>query len=218
MSHSIKAEGFVIDFIKEYVGRGFGTLSKRDFEVLIFHLLHKHGYFGSHISFFDASKKLRISESRVRNLFQDVQLRYAQYTDQEAREHFVKVIEERRFEVDSKKRYRFQIRDPLLHQYLEEWVDSVNGIADSSFSPTVVVISRKVLLDVIETLTPHNGPKDILEALPDNIGESVRNKKTRRAILGQFLDKYIDTLAEGTARTTIGLAGMGLRALLGILA
>ena len=151
---SIDTKGFVDDFVTQYLDRGFGMLAKRDFEVLIFHLLHKHGYFGTKINFFDASKKLRISERRVRNLYEDVQLRYSQYTDEEARERFVRLFEQQRFERDSQGRYKFQIRDPLLRQYLEEWIDSVKGIADSSFSPTLVVVSRDVLLDVLEKLIP----------------------------------------------------------------
>lgn len=217
MSNQIDAQGFVDDFISYYLERGFGTLSKRDMEVLIFHLLHRHGYFGSKINFFEASKNLRISETRVRNLFQDVQLRYDQYSPSEARERFIQVIEQRRFELDSNDKYHFQLRDPLLRQYMEEWIDSVNGIYDSSFSSTQVVVSRDVLIDVLELTAP--SLTELRKKLPREVDQSILTEKSRRGIIGRFLDKYVDTLAEesakGTVQGIVALAGAGLRVLMG---
>jgi hypothetical protein len=148
MTYTINSERFVGDLISEYVERGFGTLAKRDLEVFLFHLLHKHGYFGDKLDFFQMSKMLRISETKVRNLYQDVQLRYNMYTEDQAKERFVQLLESGRFDVDPGRGYRLQIRDPLLRQFVEEWVDSVNGISDSSFSPTIIVIPREVFLDM----------------------------------------------------------------------
>lgn len=214
--NNINGQNFVEDLLEEYITKSFGTLSKRDLEVLLFHLLIKHGHFGKQINYFEISKTLRISESRVRNLYQDVQLRYNLYSDEEAREHFIQIIEKNKFDKDSQDRYRFQIRDPLLRQYIEEWVESVNGIMDSSFSPTLVIISRDVFIDILQKFSPHKTLSDLRNSLPDGVDQEVIDEQTMRGILGRFIDQHIDTLADESAKSMFTLAGVALRALFGL--
>ncbi len=210
---------FVDEFLKEYLDRGFGTLAKRDFEILVFHLLIKHGYFDAPLNYFEASRRLGMSERRVKNFHQDVQLRYAQYTEQEARERFVRLFESQRVEV-SGDRYRFQVTDPFLNQVFREWVAGVGGFTDSSFNADIVSLPKHVFLKVLEKLTTAQRLNEIKDALPDVIIDEVRNKPTKKGLIRAFTEKYLDTLAEKSAEATVAAAttgiSLGLRALLGL--
>jgi hypothetical protein len=210
------ASGFVEEFLKEYLEKGFGTLSKRDTEVLIFYLLNHYGYFGPTINYFDASKKLKISETRVRNLFQDVQLRYAQYDENEAKKRFVRLVEEGRLELDSKGRYKLQVSEPLLNQYVYEWVDQVKGVADTSFSSKLIVLSKEVFVDVIEYLSPYDSVQALIEILPSEVDDEVTSGESTKGVIRKFLEKHIDILQDEVAKTLIHLGVQGLIAILNI--
>jgi len=201
-----------------------------------------YGYFGSNPTTFQISRDLKISERRVRNLYQDVQLRYSLYSREEAIERLVKIIEDQRFEVETvngRRKYIFQIREPLLRQYFEEWVDIVKGIADTSFSPTIVIISREVFLNVLNVLTPdahelienikiYNEDPDTrdieldldIETCEDDSrveqDKPAEKETAKKCLLDQFLEKYIDTIAEESAKASLNLAATGLRVLLGL--
>jgi hypothetical protein len=209
-------EDFTKEFINEYLGRGFGTLSKRDIDVLVLHLLIKYKYFGDEFDYFKASKLLKISEARVRSIYSDVQLRYEQYTENEAKSMFIELFESMRFERTKTGKYRFIVRDPLLRQYFEEWVASVNGFHDSSFNPNLVVVSRDVLEQVMGVLAVDKSLNDIKAEMPKEINNEIGKEGTIKGYIKRFLDSYVDTLGTEAAKGTTKAVGLGFRALLGI--
>ena len=92
----------------------------------------------------------------------------------------------------------------------------MNGFSDSSFNSNLVVISRPVLLNVIDYLTSGDSLETLKARLPETIDTEVTTETTKKGLVSRFLEKYVDTLGEETVRATVEAAGLGLRALLGI--
>ena len=96
-------------------------------------------------------RDLKLSETKVRNLYQDVQLRYNQYNKKIAKKKFIEVVKSESVELGRNK-LTFIIRDPLLRQYFEEWVAKVNGFTDSSFNRNLVTVSKKTFSMILDSI------------------------------------------------------------------
>lgn len=139
-------------FLAEYFKNGLGVgFSKRDLDVLIFYLLLKDGRYNMPADIYKVCRDFKLSETKVRNLFQDVQLRYNQYDENIAKKKFIEVVKSGSVELRENK-LTFIIRDPLLRQYFEEWVAEVNGFTDSSFNRNLVTVSKKTFSMILDSI------------------------------------------------------------------
>ena len=67
------SENFGKEFLEHYLSGSFGSMSKSETEILIFHLLSKHFEISSN---YEISNFLKISETKVKNLTLNAHLRY----------------------------------------------------------------------------------------------------------------------------------------------
>lgn len=139
-------------FFAEYCKNGLGVgFTKRDIDVLVFYLLLKDGIYNMPADIYKVCRDLKLSETKVRNLYQDVQLRYNQYDKDIAKERFITIVESGAIELKDNK-LTFTIREPLLRQYFEEWVAEVNGFTDSSFNRNLVTVSKKTFSMILDSI------------------------------------------------------------------
>ena len=177
---------FLEAFLDEYLMRGVGALQKRDVEILFVHLLISDKTFGDDVDFYKMSHALGISESKVKRLIFDSQLRYQSYTEIMAKEDFLDLMQNGSFFVDKYKRVNFIIRKPMLRQYFEEWLSRFSGLIDSSFNKNLVKVSIDDLSGIILGLTEN--PED-LELIKKNLDQPKVGLSPKKYI-GQFLKKF----------------------------
>ncbi len=84
------SETFLDEYCKNGLGGGF---SKRDVDVLVFFLLLQDERYQLPEDIFIACRELKLSETKVRRLYQDAQLKYMQYDEEEAKKRFIAVVE-----------------------------------------------------------------------------------------------------------------------------
>ena len=100
---------------------------------------------------------LGCTEARVRNLYQEVQLRYQQLPEKDAKAAFVKIIERKSFELKGN-RLLFYVRDPMLGQWFQEWVADVDGFTDSSFNPNLVLLQPNIVVFRVRVMPVRKAP------------------------------------------------------------
>lgn len=134
-------------FLEEYLKVGFGRMNKTDFEYLLMYLFMKSKRF-KELSNFDASLLLKISESRIRRLKYEAELKYGNH--EEAYNNLLSQLIECRAEY-SKDSIRFSIEDKFTQALLvSELKKTVNSFADYSFNPEIVTISKDAFADFLE--------------------------------------------------------------------
>ncbi|WP_181001199.1 hypothetical protein [Campylobacter concisus] len=74
------SENFGKEFLEHYLSGSFGSMSKSETEILIFHLLSKHFEISSN---YEISNLLKISETKVKNLTLNAHLRYPRQSGDE---------------------------------------------------------------------------------------------------------------------------------------
>lgn len=201
---------FLDALLGEYLFRGFGSMQKRDVEVLFIHLILRDGLYGDDLDFYKMSHQLGMSENRLKKLVYDSQIRYHSYSEEKAKDQLIYLIQRGSFFIDRHERINFLVRSPMLRFYLEEWVSRFSGLIDTSFNRSFVKISIEDLSKVLEGLTTN--PKT-MEIVIRNLEEDNDEKGVSEHI-GDFLRKFFIEKAEETSGNSIEYAGLVLRQLI----
>lgn len=198
-------------FVEEYFQSGFGRMTKRDIDVLVFYLLIQDGRYKLPDQIFKACRELKLTEARVRNLYQEVQLRYGQYSVEEAKARFIKLVKEGSFELNGDK-ITFIVREPLLRQYFEEWVAENKGFTDTSFNKNLVTLHRKTFLGVLKFLAV----EDINSIQGHFSGELVvlNDAKDRNGLISLFIEEFVKSAGNEAGSLSVKGLALGLKALL----
>lgn len=202
-------------FLDEYCKNGLGSgFSKRDVDVLVFFLLLQDKRYTLPEDIFKACRELKLSETKVRRLYQDAQLRYMQYDEDEAKKKFVAVVESGAIEKKGEK-LTFTIREPLLRQYFEEWVAKEKGFTDTSFNKNLVTLSVETFYRVLDYIANPDLPIDKIKQQLDEEGyvenDELRDMNNRQGLLRLFLEEFVKSAGREAGALSINAIGRVLR-------
>lgn len=142
---------FAKGFLSALSGQAFGTLAKREQDVLTFHLLSRTKKLAT-LTNYEWANLLKISESRVRALRADAALRFPTRTHDEAllqiAAEFQRAGKSCLEYVKAHGRVRMLLDDPALHRELEFAIRSMGGIPDSSFNRNILEVPATTFVAV----------------------------------------------------------------------
>jgi hypothetical protein len=137
-------------FLDNYFGRGFGSMTKTDIEILIFHTLQQFGDINN-MSDFEVCRLLKIPESKVKRLRYESHIIYGNQSDKELKVRLYNYLSNARFLKD-KGYIQFSIEDKFLRNWFYSKVKEINGFADTSHNSEIVKISNQTFSEVLEKL------------------------------------------------------------------
>lgn len=134
--------------INEYLERGFGTMTKREFEVMILHDLLQNELKGK--SNYEISRKLGITEAKVKGLVYEVSLKYDK--DEETwKQRFMQAIQKVNL-FEKKDHVVFSIEDKATRSYLDALLKSKGRFSDKSFNSEIVIMRTIDFVDLLDSL------------------------------------------------------------------
>lgn len=134
--------------INEYLERGFGTMTKREFEVMILHDLLQNELKGK--SNYEISRKLGITEAKVKGLVYEVSLKYDK--DEETwKQRFMQAIQKVNL-FEKKDHVMFSIEDKATRSYLDALLKSKGRFSDKSFNSEIVIMRTIDFVDLLDSL------------------------------------------------------------------
>ncbi|MGK5094512.1 hypothetical protein WDW89_21170 [Deltaproteobacteria bacterium TL4] len=199
---------FAHTFLQEYLKNGLGALSKRDVDILVLRLLIDDGKYKFPQEIFKACRELKLTETKLRNLYQDAQLKYWQYDEKLAKEKFIELVASSAME-RNKEKITFIVRDPFLRQYFEEWVDKANGFTDSSFNKNLVVIHQEILKRILEGFCSENQFKEIQSRFPKEL-QKIKTASSFKNALDAFMIEFAKAAGKETGALSIKVIAAGL--------
>ena len=200
---------FCEDFLEEYLAGGLGRMQKRDIDVLVMHLLLQDGRYSFPTDIYKACRELKLTETRVRNLYQEAQLRYDQLGEADAKADLVELIRKKAFEVKGN-RIVFVVRNPMLGQYFQEWVAAVDGFTDSSFNPHLVTVHKEIFLKILRKISA-----DEIADFPDDL-EVFNQAASKPALLDLFVEQLIKSAGTEAGRMSATALAKGLAIIFGM--
>ena len=179
-------------FLDRYLKRGFGSMSKSDFELLIFDILRVIDS-GVHKSNYQWSIDLHIPETKVRKLAYEADLVYHDYDVDALIKKFFTLLKQNisKFSSDGKK-IQFVVEDRSLRTMLYADLKELGYFADASHNGEIVSVE----LRAFSSLLMKYYPQEFAEQMEEKVKKSAMTID-KTAVLQQF----IEGIAKGTGET-----------------
>jgi hypothetical protein len=178
-----KKNDFLNEFLEIYNQGGFGSLNKKEFELLLFHLLRKYGNLKDK-DFYRMSLELKIPESRIRTLAYEADLKFGDTADDSLRDAFGEKL--KKVKIDSiNGKITFSIPDKTLRTYLHSVLNNEGDFADTSFNRDIVSLSIDSFTLLLDKLFWTN--EFIEEVLKVANGKLEKSDFTAKRLVSEFL-------------------------------
>ena len=131
------------DFLKT----GFGTNTKRQVDLKIFHLLSQYGKISS-LSNYELSNTLKITESKIKSLKYESQLIHGPISKSYMHESILKSISQCDYDYGTK-RLRMSVEDPFVLNFLQGVAKKADGIPDNSFNSEIINMEKEAFVEMV---------------------------------------------------------------------
>lgn len=182
--------------LQTYATPSFGSMSKRDIDILMFTALQYLGIIDSNPQIYDVVRLLHITRAKARNLIYESTLRRQEVDKMDAylKKELERVIVKPKFLKEGDK-VCIEIDNPLLIDYVRQQLRDLNHITDGSFSPELVKMTATAFSDLYTTLLPEASLNQIKDKL---ISLGLERDSSPKAII-KMVFKAIGTAALGKA-------------------
>lgn len=192
---------FTDKFLTKLLENGFDFMKEKELKIYILYLLLEDGQFvngDGDIDFHEVSLILKISETKVRNLIYEVELKYRD--NRSFVEQLISIIDKGKYEV-SEDKIKFAVHNPLVKQYFEYEIRKLDGVSDGSFAKHIVTISKSTFEKLLLKLYGDSTKADkIIATLPENIKESITDKESLiKEFVREFGKSFSNTSGERSA-------------------
>ncbi|WP_439185016.1 hypothetical protein [Carboxylicivirga taeanensis] len=192
-------EEFAEEFIEQYAKRGFGSMNKNDFEVLIFHLLRRYGDLKDKTNF-EMSLDLQLPETKVRRLAYESDLKYGQMTEAAIKEAFFAIVAKSKLRVDLSK-VEFVIENKFIRSTIGAQLKNLGHYADSSFNSEIVRIHIESFVDLLE----HYYSQPSIARIVKECEHAVKVEKDETITFKLILRKFLEGLATQSGKKVVDL-------------
>lgn len=188
------------EMLQKYSNPSFGSMSKRDIDILMFTALQDLGIIDSNPQIYDVVRLLHITRSKARNLIYESTLRRQEADKMDAylKKELERVIVQPKFLKEGDK-ICIEIDNPLLIDYIRQQLRDLGHITDGSFSSELVKMTSNAFTDLYVSI------------LSD---ANLSNIKTKFVALGLEQDKspkaIVKQVLMSICRIVLGRAGEAL--------
>ncbi len=196
---------------ESYLSPAFGSLPKREVDLLLYSALEKVGYIEAEPTLYSLVMKLRVTRSKARSLLYEQELR--RLGEQELDRRILDFLKRPILQKESEL-FLLEIENPLVIDHLRAKVQALGYASDGSFSPSLVRLSDAAVIALLDSMLEKHAKsavkaqlvkagfpdksfkgvlKDVLKAvgkkLADNAGSDVAER-----ILSPIIDGAFDVI------------------------
>ncbi len=154
-------ENFGKEFLEHYLSGSFGSMSKSETEILIFHLLSKHFEISSN---YEISNLLKISETKVKNLTLNAHLRYGQSNKDILKKIMLRICDTLDVNFDENiGEIKISVENPVEKRELVNEIKKLGSYADFSFNNEILKIKINVFLKLLNRLVGEDNFKKVFQ-------------------------------------------------------
>ena len=155
------SENFGKEFLEHYLSGSFGSMSKSETEILIFHLLSKHFENSSN---YEISNFLKISETKVKNLTLNAHLRYGQSNKDILKKIMLRICDTLDVNFDENiGEIKISVENPVEKRELVNEIKKLGSYADFSFNNEILKIKINFFLKLLNRLVGEDNFKKVFQ-------------------------------------------------------
>ncbi len=190
------------EIASHYYNKNFGSFSKTDMDLLMFRFyIDKHTTLDdsdcidfSKCSDYKISKKLGITQQRVRNLKVKKELIYPSEGLYNWEKYFANLIENARYDSQSKKIY-VNIPDPTLYLEIQNFLEENGAYIEKQLNSKLLVIRAEYFIDLVVNIEEGSTRNKIVRELKSQFKKQNKNEFDENHI-GESLVKGAINLSE----------------------
>lgn len=159
-TESEKVKQVFVELLEAYLSPAFGSMSKRDFEILLFTKLQDLDLFEQNPDLYILVSELKVTRVKARNLLYESGLRQTSVAalDEELKKFLVSPI----FLQDNDK-IGLEIQNPFLIDHIKAKLRKLKHITDGSFSPELLKLTPVAFIALFDSYIPEKSKKEILK-------------------------------------------------------
>ena len=200
MPNSSQNEARLFDeLVVEYCAHSFGSLSKKEVDLLVFRLMRESGRIKLDADMQEMSRQLMVPVSKVRSLLYDLQLRDKTANNENwFRDAILAVLKKARIKMDNgEPTVWVVIESPLLRKELEARAKRKASFVDSSFNRELLKLDMVIYARLLEEIAP-NEYKTIQDAALKNLKKT--NPKATTPLLEEALRIFVTEFAGSSGK------------------
>lgn len=173
------------EMLQKYSNPSFGSMSKRDIDILMFTALQDLGIIDSNPQIYDVVRLLHITRSKARNLIYESTLRRQEADKMDAylKKELERVIVQPKFLKEGDK-ICIEIDNPLLIDYIRQQLRDLGHITDGSFSSELVKMTSNAFTDLYVSILSDANLSNIKAKF---VALGLEQDKSPKAIVKQVL-------------------------------
>lgn len=197
------------NFINQYLAKGFGSMNKNDFEVMIMHWLLQNRLSGK--SNYEISRELKISESKVKRLIYEASLKYDE--DEKSQNDRLVSVLKRVHIYGEKDEVMFFVEDLSTRSYLMSLLKKEGRIGDYRLNDEIVVLKSNDFFSLLDKLFSDTEKQRIIKQASFHFYRNTEAKGFKELmqdifnrIVDRGKDKVADLTIEGIIKLIVKLA------------
>lgn len=175
------------ELITAYMNPAYGSMSKRDFDILLFMKLQDLKIIEKDPDLYDIVSNLvsnlKVTRAKARNLLYEAKMRNS--SEEMLNKELRKLLSTPIFFKENDK-IAIEISNPLLSDHLRWKLKRLGYITDGSFSAELIKLSEEAYITIFEDMIPNESRKKITEAL---VKCGAREELGFKGILSSILKK-----------------------------
>ena len=172
-----------IELVESYLQPSYGSMSKRDFEILLFMKLQELGAIQKDSDLYQLIKDLKISRLRVRNLLYEAKMRTSNEKDLD--DELIQLLKKPVFLKDGDK-VAIEIQNPLLTDHFKFKVKELGFITDGSFSAELVKLNYLAYIALVDSMISTEAKEETVKMFID---ADIMKDKSFKGVLTEIVKK-----------------------------
>lgn len=175
-----------IEIVSEYIRPSFGSMSKREFDILLFSKLQDIKVFDKDPEVYELVRSLRVTRNKARNLLYESKLRKTD--EDELNEELKNTLINAMFFKDGEN-ISLEIGNPLLVDHIKDKLKKLGHITDGSFSNELIKMKTSAFINLFEEMMSSDNPKYLEEVKQKLIDCGAKKDTSFSGVMKSFLGK-----------------------------
>ena len=215
VAEKVRGTNFLAELLKEFVGRGLGSLPGRETTITLVELLLKYhpGWQQNPPRDYEVARLLRTSPRKIRNIRDEISYRDTGRDDEWCRQQLIKTLNNAE-RLREGKTVSFQIDDGLVRDYAQKLVRENYGVFEQGLNASIVKVSGQAFAVLVLAVMPQDKQDELIREFAE-AGQSeerdVQNEKTPiRLFVESFATKAGEEAGKQSSRLAFSLLTCGL--------
>lgn len=206
VTNDIDAAAFCAAFFDVFVRNGYGSLPKREIELLVLDLLLKHSktWSVSHPPVYELARTLKVSPRRLQTMLDDLAYRDEAKSEDWCRNALKQILKTAEI-IKDESWVQFQIDDGLVRDFATAAVRKDYGIVDSSFNAAIVKLSGEKFAALALSLLDQEARDKVLGVIGSAKLKARQNKRKSKGPIRLFMDAFAESAGKEAGQKSVKL-------------